>query len=729
MKSFKWISVRMAGRRNSNIPELIENRERRRRENITAVQEIINEPRAGPSNSRPPSAASTISSGRSTPIDPSDITYHPPQGLNITAHSPPTTRGRMAGIPEVSQSADPTLKEAPGVAAASGDSTNPGFQYMKRPRQRHHETRTFKNMFVCNTWGYAYAFNGKDQTTYNKLMTPLAAVPANQLSLYMARSEYDLLPSGSRAVSCRVKITPKGFRTSFATQQATSSYSNSNHTLFGVHAIGLNTSHFGKIYEVAGRNATKPMIVTQTKDCDFESFKKIMWGKEPPITKDTTIKSELPMCIGVHRSLPYYWNMHQYQVQDGTNLNPARCNKNLGWPFLRETMTEWDFAGHVNKPVVDYSYNFNHGLIKSRDGFFAMDEDGTSTFGILSNQQLYAQTYITDKNGQMVSNIGSSVPKKRQLISGYDLEIEKPFCGQWAKVYGDMQRQPLPFIGIQPILANHPGVAELDYTNCQATWLIETELVVDMYAENSFTYSNLLWPWKAQNIGTGPYRTDTIMNIENKDGRYPLLDVQQQPYNHADFERIHRAVGVLQQTVTKLKNPSTGTKRKANVDDVAQESALSQFSQDEIPSAQPQIRRVDTSSNIGKAGSSSNPYKPNYWPRDQPESDSDDFMDKVAGDFEEENASDTEDIIREMDKEEKLKAIATLEAAKVAKQVEEQKIDSEIGFINTVMGIGTNQNVTINKPIGNSGGSSTQLKNNLPIPIDIPPPIFEQKEL
>jgi hypothetical protein len=96
----------------------------------------------------------------------------------------------------------------------------------------------------------------------------------------MSPSEYEKLPDGATAISCNVRITPKGFRTSFATQQTTSTYSNSNHTLFGVHAIGLNKNEYGRHYEIAGINGTKPMLVTATKDCKHGTFREINWGKE-----------------------------------------------------------------------------------------------------------------------------------------------------------------------------------------------------------------------------------------------------------------------------------------------------------------------------------------------------------------------------------------------------------------------------------------------------------------
>lgn len=68
--------------------------------------------------------------------------------------------------------------------------------------------------------GYAYSVLGDAADMYKRITTPLAAIPANMLTCYMSETEFNRLPSGTRALGCKIKITPKGFRTSFATQQS-----------------------------------------------------------------------------------------------------------------------------------------------------------------------------------------------------------------------------------------------------------------------------------------------------------------------------------------------------------------------------------------------------------------------------------------------------------------------------------------------------------------------------
>lgn len=321
---------------------------------------------------------------------------------------------------------NPGLKEAAGVAAFSGDSINPGFTYIKRDIDQKLGTVTYRNVIMCNTWGYAYTVLDRLTNGYGQLTTPLAAIPANVPAFYMSRTEWSKLPAAARAVSCKIKVTPKGFRTSFATQQTDSSYSNSNHTLFGVHAIGLNKNNFGRMYEIAGRNATKPMLITETKDCVGDTLEKIMWGQNLIAeTQATEFLKELPMCIGVHRSLPYYWNAHIYTLKKDKN------SEHMGWLLLRESITEWDFAGHVNKPILNYEYKFNHGLLKSREGYMPRNHNGDKTYNYGGTMLGATAQFDTSVGGQIERVEFLKANKKAWDIQLYGKYRETIFGSFW----------------------------------------------------------------------------------------------------------------------------------------------------------------------------------------------------------------------------------------------------------------------------------------------------------
>lgn len=436
--------------------------------------------------------------------------------------------------------ADPALAEATGVPAASGDSINPGYSYIKRPIDYKKNVVVYNNAIMCNTWGYAYNVLAQDKP-YGQCMTPLACIPANMVSLYMSPAEFEKLPSGAKAISCRVTVTPKGFRTSFATQQQGSTYSNSNHTLFGLHAIGLNKNEFGRHYEITGRNATKPMLVTQTKPTVAESFQKIMWGKlVGPGCDRAGFYKELPMCLGVHRSLPYYWNLHAYTplTTNGANVSSV----NTGWPLLRESVTEWDFAGHVNIPVLHYEYKFNHGLLKRRQGVMPRNSNNDKSYTYGGNNIATSTTMEVGTDGKLININYNPYNRSEQDPDDYTYNIEKPFLGGFAHSPQFNQLQPLPYIGIQPIPANTPA-ADNDFTNVQAVWLIETELVVEVYQQTEFARSLKLHPWKAQNYGSEIHEGVEVLNDENITGRYCMeTPTTLQDQNKVSFEDIQNQV-------------------------------------------------------------------------------------------------------------------------------------------------------------------------------------------
>lgn len=143
-----------------------------------------------------------------------------------------------------------------------------------------------------------------------------------------------------------------------------------------------------------------------------------------------------------------------------------------------------------------------------------------------------------NKDGQVSNQLLRLRDKNALTITSYDGNIEKPFMGHFAQSNSDCTVQPLPYIGLQPIPANTPKSAN-DFTNAQAVWLIETELIVETYGEINFTINELLKPWKAQNIGYEISNANDILNHQNMVGRYqlaPVTDVQPVTF-HSELKR------------------------------------------------------------------------------------------------------------------------------------------------------------------------------------------------
>lgn len=416
--------------------------------------------------------------------------------------------------------ADQSLAEAAGTPSSSGDSTNVGFEYIHKPHNRNSRLVTFRNTIMGNSWGNAYKKIDFVPTTtgsspnYAEIITPLNVIPVNQLSLYMSPAEYDKLPQQSRAVSCKVTITPKGFRTSFATAQNASTYSNSNHTIFGVHAIGLNKHVFGGHRIVNQRNPTEPMVVLSTGAIGTTAYKDILWGKD---ATDPNFLVDFPNCICVKRSLPIYWLLHVHE-KGQTNRNQIA----YGFPQLREHVTEWDFAGHVNKPLINYSYNFKNGIIKSRKGFWAYNElnrePGDETF--MGGSINLESTMNISKQGELTRINVAATERRPIVVAGYDTNIEKPMMGGYMDTNYNIKVQPLVYVGIQPIEANYPEAGQEAYTNVQANWLIETELVVETWEDVPFTDSNLCYPWEVKNLASKIYTATEVLNMPNTMGIY-----------------------------------------------------------------------------------------------------------------------------------------------------------------------------------------------------------------
>lgn len=410
------------------------------------------------------------------------------------------------------RAANPALKEAAGVAAPSGDSVNPGFTIIRMPFNNAQNTFTFKNTFMCNTWGYAYKTLGDGNDNFRTITTPLCAIPTNYLGLYMTKQDYALLPAAAVATNCRIKVMPKGFRTSFATQETGSTYSNSNHTLFGVSAIGLNCSSYGEHYTIASASATDPMSINQMQVPTVETLYERLWGKPcATAAQQEDFFNELPTCIGVHRSIPYYYGLNIAQVN--ANATGERNQVNVGFPKFRQKVSEWDFAGRVNQNIITYKHKFKNGILKTRDAFIhPISQTGENGAVEYYNSGLYySSKYKTNKQGNLVDQNAHAVQKTPQTKLDFNSNIEKAWMSRLNSDGTAGQKQPFVYFGIQPIPANYPATGTTSYTNVQAVWLVECEIDVVCYPEAHFTASDKISPWLLGNYGDKIYTADNLL--------------------------------------------------------------------------------------------------------------------------------------------------------------------------------------------------------------------------
>lgn len=248
------------------------------------------------------------------------------------------------------------------------------------------------------------------------------------------------------------------------------------------------------------------MIPTTIVDPKLPAIQDALWGSA----------ENLPACLGIHKQLPWYWGIHVPKSEDNGEFQ----NINAGYPYFRENFTEWDFAGHVNIPIIDYEYEPKHGLIRPLQSFYLREENNKKVGydGLFSLQQ---NTISINKQGECL--LSTDWLNKKNVKDGFDYNqnIEKPFIKSIVHTHEDQTVQPLPYVGIQPIPANYPNGTD-SYTNVEATWLIETEIVINCLFETNFTNSDKLYMWKSLSYGTAFPSGIDVIKYNNRLGRYPL---------------------------------------------------------------------------------------------------------------------------------------------------------------------------------------------------------------
>ena len=72
-------------------------------------------------------------------------------------------------------------------------------------------------------------------------VTPLAILNPDMMALFVSPAEYNAMPLWTYARNCKIKVTPLGYRLPFATNEATSTYANSQTIVQVATTVGLNT--------------------------------------------------------------------------------------------------------------------------------------------------------------------------------------------------------------------------------------------------------------------------------------------------------------------------------------------------------------------------------------------------------------------------------------------------------------------------------------------------------
>lgn len=299
-------------------------------------------------------------------------------------------------------------------------------------------------------------------------VTPLACLPPDIMALYMTPAQFENIPSWTFAKTCRIKITPLGYRMPFATNEADSTYANSQTLVQIAYSVGLNTK-WNCI--TAGYTAAEADLTLPTGyDTNFD------WAD---MMYDTAGEGEEPTNIGAIMGVPKLLNYY-------TTLVPGKLT-NESIPLIDHIMIQ-----NVNDckgcPIINYEYTFKNGLLKLPPAVFAQRRGQQTGWSIpqaigenpppLLNGQ---ESYTNNLPSQTVESLNGT------NYNQYDWLIEKaPLLNRQLGQSNQPDRPPLVHFGCMPVQANAALAATPVYSNVVIQWMVETELI----CETNFRYAD-----------------------------------------------------------------------------------------------------------------------------------------------------------------------------------------------------------------------------------------------
>ncbi len=310
----------------------------------------------------------------------------------------------------------------------------------------------------------ASILNNAPETT--GFATPLAALDPDFMCLFISPAEWKTAPNWLYAKTCRIKVTPLGYRLPFATNEATSTYANSQTIVQVASGIGLNTQIpcITSGYALTANDLTN---ISGLQTTPYINLQHSLYGNNGANT------------IGACMGIPRYWNYYTTLLSYNYDQSAA---SNANNPMLINMIKIQNVNDCKGTPVLDYRYDYKNGLLKWSPTNFQTRAlgKGTSKFLLTGFESNTAFNISTGGNPGTIAvpTIASLNALTEPLPNPtYDMKIEK---SHWmTRQYGQRltaDRPPLIHFGVLPVQSNAAMAPTATFANVCVIWQVETEL-------------------------------------------------------------------------------------------------------------------------------------------------------------------------------------------------------------------------------------------------------------
>lgn len=297
--------------------------------------------------------------------------------------------------------------------------------------------------------------------------TPLMTLNPNIMQLYMSKAEYEALPPWAYATHCEIVVTPSGFKLPFGTNEAATTYANSQTYIKIGWGIGLNNKYNCLL---SGIETATDDLVTPTALDDA--------GFDPNATFYGTDGS-IGCNMGVERSFNRYLSIITANFTSPPNLINEICMKNAV-----------DVRGST---IINYKHDFKNGLLKVNanvqqnvisDGLTMPLGFQHNTYGTKSFNRTATATY------QPNQEFSTGLQNYPTMAYGDPIEKSVGLIRQLSHMTTP-DEPPLVSFGVWPVQSNPFNAATATFANVSFTWDVRTKLHV------SYNYNYVGPEWHA----------------------------------------------------------------------------------------------------------------------------------------------------------------------------------------------------------------------------------------
>lgn len=346
----------------------------------------------------------------------------------------------------------------------------------------------FHNRDVNADWKSQYVEPSTDPTKVTELSTPLCTIDPNQLMWFLSEQEYKNLPLYSFAKSCKIRITPLGYRLPFETNSSSAGFANSQVIVQCCKAIGLNHKFEGYTsgYSSDATDPTKP-----TGNLNTLSLRGTLYGQSSVITN-------IGCNVGIPRHINWYYNIWNL----GRIYDDSTTGTYGGTPNLLKAMEIMNVNDVRGQPIIDFTYKYKCAPLRmgisSTTETYMYQAGGSrrTTFKAwkphqtISNEKDVSNVVI---DGQPIEGGSEAVwqPEYTTIVEKAAFLVVDPTHGRQSDV-----TPPLVHFGCMPIQSNPPLISPATFASGAIQWEVHTEMDIEFLTDSP--YPHLMGPWQIQ---------------------------------------------------------------------------------------------------------------------------------------------------------------------------------------------------------------------------------------